>query len=46
MSAAFVPCSRETWRAPWSMYEALRDDDPVHHVEVGDYRAWPRPTRW
>ena len=35
--AAFVPCSRETWRAPWSMYEALRDEDPVHHVEAGDY---------
>ncbi|HJR25342.1 MAG TPA: cytochrome P450 [Acidimicrobiales bacterium] len=35
--AAFVPCSRETWRAPWGMYAALRDHDPVHHVEAGDY---------
>jgi cytochrome P450 len=34
---AFVPCSRESWRAPWAMYAALRDHDPVHHVEAGDY---------
>lgn len=32
-----MPCSREGWRAPWSMYAALRDHDPVHHVEAGDY---------
>jgi cytochrome P450 len=34
---AFVPCTRETWRAPWPMYEALRDHDPVHHVAERDY---------
>jgi len=33
----FVPCSGETWRDPWPMYAALRDHDPVHHVEDGDY---------
>ncbi len=33
----FEPCSAETWRAPWAMYSALRDHDPVHHVEDGDY---------
>jgi cytochrome P450 len=36
-AVAFVPCTRETWRAPWPMYAALRDHDPVHHVEAGDY---------
>lgn len=34
---AFVPRSEETWRDPFAMYAALRDHDPVHHVEVGDY---------
>ncbi len=36
-SACFELCSGETWRAPWPMYAALRDADPVHHVELGDY---------
>ena len=36
-SACFELCSGETWRAPWPMYAALRDADPVHHVEPGDY---------
>jgi cytochrome P450 len=36
-AAAFVPCTRESWRAPWPMYAALRDHDPVHHVDDGDY---------
>lgn len=36
-AAAFVPCSRETWRAPWAMYAALQDHDPVHHVADRDY---------
>ncbi len=31
--AVFEPRSRETWRDPFSMYQALRDHDPVHHVE-------------
>jgi cytochrome P450 len=37
--AHFVPRSAETWRDPFSMYEALRDHDPVHEVksEDGDY---------
>src|SRR5690242_2307964 len=30
--AVFIPRSAETWREPWSMYAALRDHDPVHHV--------------
>jgi hypothetical protein len=30
--ARFEPRSRETWRDPFSMYRALRDDDPVHRV--------------
>jgi len=37
--AHFVPRSAETWRDPFSMYQALRDHDPVHEVksEEGDY---------
>jgi cytochrome P450 len=37
--AVFEPRSAETWRDPFSMYTALRDRDPVHHVEneAGDY---------
>ncbi len=30
--ASYVPRSAETWRDPWTMYAALRDHDPVHHV--------------
>jgi cytochrome P450 len=33
----FVPRSRETWRTAPEMYRWLRDNDPVHHVESGDY---------
>jgi cytochrome P450 family 130 len=36
-TACFRPCSGETWRSPWAMYAALRDADPVHYVEDGDY---------
>jgi cytochrome P450 len=36
-NACFQLSSGETWRAPWPMYAALRDADPVHHVEQGDY---------
>ena len=36
-TACFRLCSGEMWRAPWPMYAALRDADPAHHVEDGDY---------
>ena len=36
-NACFELCSGETWRAPWPMYAALRDADPAHHVQAGDY---------
>lgn len=40
-AAVFEPRSAETWRDPFAMYRALRDHDPVHHVEPdggeGDY---------
>ncbi|MBN3455755.1 cytochrome P450 [Mycobacterium sp. DSM 3803] len=28
----FEPATADTWAAPWAMYAALRDHDPVHHV--------------
>lgn len=36
-AARFEPRSAETWIDPFSMYSALRDHDPVHHVKDGDY---------
>lgn len=33
----FEPRSGASWRDPFPMYAALRDHDPVHHVERGDY---------
>lgn len=40
-SARFVPCDGESWRNPYDMYAALRDHDPVHHVDTGDgYDYW------
>lgn len=33
----FVPRSGETWRDPFEMYTALRENDPVHHVASDDY---------
>ncbi|MEU4311356.1 cytochrome P450 [Nocardia sp. NPDC024068] len=30
--ARFELCSEESWRAPWAMYAALRDHDPVHRA--------------
>src|SRR5213592_2552289 len=33
----FTPLSGPTWADPFPMYAALRDHDPVHHVEHGDY---------
>jgi cytochrome P450 len=40
--AVFVPRSGEGWRDPFSMYRALRDHDPVHHVEdpAGEDDYW------
>ncbi|BBY14731.1 cytochrome P450 [Mycolicibacterium litorale] len=34
--ARFELATAETWREPWSMYAALRDSDPVHHVVPPD----------
>ncbi len=34
--------SGETWRNPFDMYAALRNRDPVHHVEDGDYYVLSR----
>jgi cytochrome P450 len=33
----YEPVSGESWRDPYGMYAALRDHDPLHHVERGDY---------
>ena len=33
----YEPRSGEGWRDPFPMYRRLRDEDPVHHVERGDY---------
>ncbi|WP_067710624.1 cytochrome P450 [Nocardia yamanashiensis] len=43
----FEPRSGETWRDPWPMYSALRENDPVHHVvpegrESDDYYVLSR----
>ncbi|MFJ9180016.1 cytochrome P450 [Streptomyces sp. NPDC102360] len=35
--ARFLPRGAESWRDPYAMYAALRDHDPLHHVEDGDY---------
>ena len=34
--ARFQLASAATWPAPWDMYRALRDHDPVHHVVPDD----------
>ena len=36
-NATFEPVSGDGWRNPFAMYRALRDHDPVHHVDRGDY---------
>lgn len=36
-SRPFEPGTAQTWRDPFGMYAGLRDHDPVHHVERGDY---------
>ncbi|MBW2229279.1 MAG: cytochrome P450 [Deltaproteobacteria bacterium] len=40
--AVFVPRGADSWRDPFTMYRALRDHDPVHHVVDGDYWALSR----
>ncbi len=42
--ARFEPRSGESWRDPFPMYRRLRDEDPVHHVERGDYWVLSRFT--
>lgn len=37
VAAVFEPRSADSWRDPFPMYKALRDHDPVHEVEKGDY---------
>ena len=34
--------SGETWRNPFDSYSALRDRDPLHHVEAGDFYVLTR----
>jgi cytochrome P450 len=41
--ARFQLATADTWPNPWSMYQALRDKDPVHHVipeESPDHDYW------
>ena len=38
--ARFEPRGGESWRDPFTMYEALRDHDPVHHVDNGEGRDY------
>lgn len=33
----FEPRGGESWRDPWPDYRALRDHDPVHYAEWGDF---------
>lgn len=35
--ALFVPRSGESWRDPWATYAELRESDPVHHAQRGDF---------
>jgi cytochrome P450 len=35
--AQFTPVTGDGWHDPFGMYKALRDHDPVHHVEARDY---------
>lgn len=37
--ARFELATADTWAAPWPMYQALRDKDPVHHVIPEDRPA-------
>jgi cytochrome P450 len=40
--AGFELRGGKTWADPWPMYAALRDHDPMHHVDVGDYWVMSR----
>jgi len=40
--ALFELRSGESWRDPFAAYAALRDADPVHHVERGDFYVLSR----
>jgi cytochrome P450 len=40
--ARFDLRSGESWRDPFPMYAALREHDPVHHVERGDFYVLTR----
>jgi len=42
MPATFQLRSGETWRDPYPMYKALRDEDPVHHVSDADFYVLTR----
>lgn len=35
--AVYRPGGGEAWRDPWPSYAALREHDPVHHVDAGDF---------
>jgi hypothetical protein len=35
--ATWIERGGELWRRPWDDYRALRDDDPVHYVDDGDF---------
>ena len=39
-SVVFEPRSGETWRDPFPMYKALRDNDPVHKFELDLDEFW------
>jgi cytochrome P450 len=39
-TVSFEPRTADTWRDPFSMYRALRDHDPVHHVEAADQQDY------
>jgi cytochrome P450 family 130 len=40
--ARFILRGGELWRSPWDDYAALRDRDPVHHVEDADVYVFTR----
>ncbi|MEO3784110.1 cytochrome P450 [Actinocorallia sp. B10E7] len=37
MFQGYEPATSGSWRDPFGMYAALRDHDPLHHVEQGDF---------